>query len=92
MSESSKVHKRILVIDDEEILTKTFSRLLERNGYDVYIAKNGEDAQTIAEEERIDLIISDIRMPGLNGVETIKAIQIATTNREEQIPIIFITT
>jgi CheY-like chemotaxis protein len=83
--------KRILVIDDEELLTRTFSILLERNGYEVYVVKNGEDARVAAEEEEFDLIICDIRMPGLNGVETIKAIKVSGTTNNKNAPVIFIT-
>ena len=66
--------KRILVIDDEELLIKTFDRLLEKQGYEVYTVKNGADAIVMVEEEQFDLIITDIRMPGDDGVETIKKI------------------
>jgi len=62
--------KKILVIDDEAILTKTFTLLLEKNGYEVMTAKNGEDAQILAESEKYDLIICDIRMPAIDGVQT----------------------
>ena len=84
--------KKILIIDDEEILTKSFSLLLERNGYEVYTAKNGQDAQIMAEEEPFDLIICDIRMPGINGVETIKAIRsVGGAEQSKDIPVVFIT-
>lgn len=64
--------KKILVIDDEEILTKTFVKLLERNGYDVLIAKRGDDAIEMAEEDpAFDLMICDVRMPGIDGIQTV---------------------
>ncbi len=84
--------KHILVIDDEELLVKTMIRLLEKSGYEVYAVKNGIDAQAIIEEEEFDLVISDIRMPGINGVETVRNIQkILESNRKKRIPVIFIT-
>ncbi len=83
--------KKILVVDDEEILIKTMNRLLEKQGYQVYTAKNGVDAQVLIEEESFDLIISDIRMPGQNGIETIKSIQEFLRNKKDEIPVIFIT-
>ena len=84
--------KRILVIDDEELLTRTFSKLLEKQGYQVYTAKNGSDAEVMVEEEDFDLVICDIRMPGKNGVETVKSIQnVRESSSKEEIPIIFIT-
>ncbi|MBD3245957.1 MAG: response regulator, partial [Candidatus Omnitrophica bacterium] len=64
--------KKILIIDDEELIVRSLARLLQKNGYTVFVAKRGEDALVMAEEEEFDLIIADIRMPGMNGVETIK--------------------
>ncbi len=84
--------KKILIIDDEELIIKSLSRLLEKNGYEVFIAKNGEDAIVIAEEEDFDMLLADIRMPGINGVEVVKAIyKTREKNKLKQIPVIFIT-
>lgn len=67
--------KKILVIDDEEILTRTYVKLLTLKGYDTYFVKSGDDAVEIVQEIDFDLIITDIRMPGLNGFETLKTIR-----------------
>jgi len=85
--------KKILVIDDEEILTKSFSILLEKNGYEVLTTKSSEDAQVIAEEEDFNLIICDIRMPGMNGVEIIRSIRSSSRQRSisSDTPVIFVT-
>lgn len=84
--------KKILVIDDEEIIIKSLSRLLEKNGYEVFVAKNGQDAIIMAEEEDFDLILADIRMPGMNGVEVVKNIYKKITEKgQRKIPAIFIT-
>jgi len=78
--------KIILIIDDEEILTKTFTKLLERNGYEVYSAKKGQDALCMVEAEPFDLVICDMRMPGMSGVETIREIR----KLKSGIPVVFI--
>lgn len=83
------MQKKILVIDDEEILTATFVKLLETAGYGVLVASRGEDAVVMAEEDDFDLIICDIRMPGQDGVKTIQ--QIRNLRGEKKIPVIFIT-
>ncbi len=84
--------KKILVIDDEELIVKSLRKLLEKNGFEVFIAKNGQDALIMAEEEKFDLIVADIRMPGMNGVDTIKSIyESLEENHLKKIPTIFIT-
>ena len=84
--------KKILIIDDEELIIKSFSRLLEKSGYSVFTAKNGQDAIVMFEEDSFDLILADIRMPGINGVETVKRIYEAMSKKGvKQAPAIFIT-
>lgn len=83
--------KKILVIDDEELIIKSLSRLLEKSGYDTCVVKNGQDALIVSEEEDFDLIVADIRMPGINGVETVKSIYEKAEGKGRRIPVIFIT-
>ena len=84
--------KNILVIDDEELIIKSLRKLLEKNGFAVFVAKNGQDALVMTEEEIFDLIIADIRMPGMNGVETVQSIYAILEKRNlKMIPTIFIT-
>ena len=86
------MRKKILVIDDEEILIKTFSRLLDKLNYEVLVASRPEDALAMAEEEDFDLILCDIRMPGKNGVETMREIHSILEKRgKEKVPVIFLT-
>lgn len=84
--------KKILVIDDEELIIRSLVKLLEMNGYEAYIAKTGQDAMIMVEEENFDLILSDIRMPGMNGIESVQNIfKILDENKVKRPPIIFIT-
>ncbi len=84
--------KKILIIDDEEIIIKSLSKLLEMNGYEVFIAKNGQDAIIMTEEENFDLILTDIRMPGTNGLEVMEHIYNHIQEKGgKKIPTIFIT-
>lgn len=83
---------KILVIDDEELLTRTFVKLLEKEGYEVLIAKTGRDALEMAEEDSFDLVLCDIRMPGIDGVETVVRLREVFRNRgASSPPEIFIT-
>ena len=67
--------KKILLIDDEELVIKSVSRLLNKEGYEVLVSRSGEDAIEKAKSEAIDLVVCDIRMPKLSGIETIKKIR-----------------
>ena len=84
--------KKILVIDDDELLTKTFSRLLQKLQYDVVVMTRPEDAIVVAAGGNFDLILCDIRMPGKNGVETIREVQTgAKKGGRAPVPVIFLT-
>jgi len=84
--------KKILVIDDEELIIRSLAKLLEKNGFEAFVAKNGQDALIMVEEEDFDLIISDIRMPGLNGIEAVKGIyKVLQEKGAEKPPVIFVT-
>jgi CheY-like chemotaxis protein len=86
------VAKKILVIDDEELIVRSLAKLLEKSGYDVFVVKTGEDALVVVEEESFDLIISDIRMPGMTGVEAVEQISgYLSSNKQNCPPVIFIT-
>ena len=64
---------RILVADDERSMRELLSIVLKREGYDVVLAENGRQAIAELEHRPIDLLISDIQMPDMNGVEVLRA-------------------
>ncbi len=63
---------RILVVDDEPSMRELLDIVLRREGHEVFKASNGRQAVEILEREPIDLLISDIRMPDMSGVEVLK--------------------
>lgn len=67
--------KNILIIDDEELITKSLIKLLRSQGYAASIAAGGTEALEKIKTEDFDLIICDVRMPEMDGVETIKQIR-----------------
>jgi two-component system, NtrC family, response regulator PilR len=73
--EEELMAKKILVIDDEGLVTTSLKQLLKKSGYEVDVANNGHAAIDKVKEDDFDLIISDIRMPDINGVEVIKKIR-----------------
>lgn len=84
--------KQILVIDDEELITKSLVLALEKSGYEVLVAKRCDEALAMAEAIDFDLIISDIRMPGVDGIETVRQILGLMTKRGvKHAPRIFMT-
>lgn len=66
---------RILVIDDDSAIRKTVRRILERAGYEVLDAEDGRTGLALARSEQPDLIITDLIMPEVEGIETIQALQ-----------------
>jgi len=66
---------RILVIDDEPVVTQTLRRYLERHGFEVLIASNGDEGIELHAENPADIVVTDILMPGKEGFETIHALR-----------------
>ena len=65
---------RILIVDDEEDNRKMLSRHFRFNGFEVETAENGEAALDILEDKKIDIVVSDIMMPIMDGISLLKEI------------------
>jgi DNA-binding NtrC family response regulator len=66
---------RILIVDDEEQMRDLLVKVLDKNGYQVSAAGDGEQALALLEKEPVDLVVTDVRMPGIGGLEALKAIK-----------------
>ena len=77
----------ILVVDDEPNYLVVLSELLKEEGFEVLTAQRGEEGLRIVEETDLDLVITDMRMPGMDGVELLRAVKSYNTN----LPVIMIT-
>lgn len=80
---------KILVVDDEEMIVKTLSIRLNNAGYETTCAKDGLEAVKKAQQESPDLIILDIMMPHLDGMQTSEKLKASSLTKN--IPIIFLT-
>ena len=78
--------KHILLVDDDALLRRSLSFNLEQNGYRVSTAGNAEDALALAKRDRPDLILLDIGLPGMDGLDALKYIQ-----DKLEVPVIFLT-
>ncbi|UCG61704.1 MAG: response regulator [Candidatus Zixiibacteriota bacterium] len=65
----------ILVVDDEEMMRTLLSKILSREGYKILTAEDGVRALELLRKEKIDLVISDMKMPRMNGFELLKHIK-----------------
>ncbi|MCP4367676.1 MAG: response regulator, partial [Deltaproteobacteria bacterium] len=66
------MNEKILIIDDEPAVLKTTQKILASEGYKVKNASSGKEAVAILKVENFDLAITDIRMPGMDGLEVIR--------------------
>ena len=67
--------KKVLVVDDEPLFCEMVSKFLVGKGYSVVEAYGGEQAITIYSEDRPDLVVLDVRMPGKDGLETLQELR-----------------
>jgi len=67
--------ERVMIVDDEESIREWLSIALKKEGYEIKCAENGEQALELYKKDRFDAIITDIRMPKLDGLELLKEIK-----------------
>ncbi len=78
---------RILIVDDEEVLRDVLDAVLRREGFEIIPAASGEEALSILDNQDVDLAILDIMLPGISGIDTLRAIRISNPS----LPVIVIT-
>jgi DNA-binding response OmpR family regulator len=78
---------RILVCEDNAMTLKTIEFTLKKAGYDVLMAEDGDQGIKILNEEKVDLVISDINMPFTKGLELVRYIN---TQLDAKIPVIIV--
>ncbi|MBA4378634.1 MAG: Fis family transcriptional regulator [Gemmatimonas sp.] len=78
--------QRILIVDDEPNIRRTFGMVLRTEGFATEEAGTGEDALAFCERERVDLVVLDVRLPGIDGLETLRRLRA----RDPQLPVVMI--
>jgi two-component system alkaline phosphatase synthesis response regulator PhoP len=69
------MNEKILIIDDEPDILDLLTVILRGEGYEVVVAADGEDGVARFREEHPELIISDVRMPKMNGMEVLQTVR-----------------
>ncbi|OGX12235.1 MAG: hypothetical protein A2351_05010 [Omnitrophica bacterium RIFOXYB12_FULL_50_7] len=84
--------KRILAVDDDGLVRRSLEILLREAGYDPTVASNGQEALGFLVQRHFDLLITDIRMPGMDGLQVIQAVrQYCHEMKKQPIPEIVLT-
>jgi len=81
---------RVLIVDDSPTETYKFKEILEKHGFDIITADNGADGVAVARQEKPDVVLMDVVMPGLNGFQATR--QLSKGPDTQHIPVIIVTT
>ncbi len=87
-ADANRSRPRLLVVDDDEAPRRALSRLLEKLGYEITVAEHGRGALEIADRQPLDLILTDITMPELDGFELLRRLK--ASDRTRNIPVIVV--
>lgn len=79
--------RKVLVVDDDPVVGKSFDRVLSGKGYAVITARNGEEALSKISSEKYDVVFTDIKMPGISGLEVAERIKAS----QPWLPVVIVT-
>jgi len=86
MTAATAACSKVLIIEDEESLLFTLAHSLKREGYSVVTASRGDDGLKLAREQKPDLILLDVMLPGIDGIQVCRLLR-----RDSDVPIIMLT-
>jgi len=67
--------RRVLIVDDDRLIRWSLENALKRDGYRVSLARTGEEARERLEKDDFDLVITDLKMPGMDGMEVLEEVK-----------------
>jgi len=79
--------RKVLVVDDDPVIGKSFDRVLSGKGYAVITARNGEEALDKLDNEAYDVVFTDIKMPGMSGLEVAERVKAS----QPWLPVVIVT-
>lgn len=87
----ARITPRILLVEDDPMVRELVNLILQKRGWSTLTAENGERALSALESETVDLVLMDVQMPGMDGLETTMAIRRREAGSGTRIPIIAMT-
>lgn len=81
--------KRIMIVDDDDMSLRRAEFILKKTGHDIVTATSGEECMRLLQQEPVDLIFLDVKMPGKDGIETLR--EIRAMDGFSDLPVIFLT-
>ena len=79
--------RKVLVVDDDPVVGRSIGRVLTGKGYAVITAANGEEALAKLRDEKYDVVFTDIKMPGMNGLEVAERVKAS----QPWLPVVIVT-
>jgi DNA-binding response OmpR family regulator len=83
--------QKVLVVDDNQDVRELIVHILNADGFHVYAAIDGENALAILNSNPVDLVLLDVMMPGMSGLDVLKEIRTGSNKKIREIPVMMIT-
>ena len=90
-SQMAQEEQKVLVVDDNQDVRDLVVHILSADGFHVYAAVDGENALTILNSNIVDLVLLDVMMPGMSGLDVLREIRTGSNKKLRDIPVMMIT-
>jgi CheY-like chemotaxis protein len=81
--------KKILIVEDDELMLRMYQKLLAYVGFEILVAKDGEEGLKLAQQEKPTLVVLDIMMPKVNGLDVLRTLK--EDPKTKDIPVVLLT-